>query len=148
MYDSRIVANEFLRLATESSAALTPMQLIKLVYIAHGWSLGLSGKPLIADPVQAWQYGPVIPKLYHVIKDFRGNHVSTQIVGTPRSTLREYDRALIQRVFDLYGTMTGMELSRITHAPGSPWSQVYEPNSFGVPIPQDLIEHHYRNILS
>ncbi|MCC7437458.1 MAG: DUF4065 domain-containing protein [Armatimonadetes bacterium] len=63
-YDSRIVGNSFLDIALKDGTALTPMKLLKLVYIAHGWHLGIMGKPLISDEVQAWKYGPVIPKLY------------------------------------------------------------------------------------
>src|SRR5437870_2146380 len=43
MHDSRTVANHFLRLAREKGDFLTPMQVLKLVYIAHGWMLGLYG---------------------------------------------------------------------------------------------------------
>ena len=67
MHDSNKIANEFLRLAKESGQSLTPMQLLKLVFIAHGWMLGLYGEPLISDDVQAWKYGPVIPDLYQTL---------------------------------------------------------------------------------
>ena len=57
MFESLTVADGFLELSRERHRALTPMQLLKLVYIAHGWRLGLYGKPLIRDEIQAWQYG-------------------------------------------------------------------------------------------
>ena len=56
MHDSRTIANEFLRLAAERHTGLTSTQVLKLVYIAHGWSLALLGKPLIGDEIQAWQF--------------------------------------------------------------------------------------------
>ncbi len=31
------------------------MQLIKLVYLCHGWTMGLYSRPLIEN-VEAWQY--------------------------------------------------------------------------------------------
>src|SRR5215510_7158653 len=63
-YDSKAAANWFLDLGQP----LTPMKLQKLVYFAHGWSLALTGVPLIKDAVEAWRYGPVIPALYHEFK--------------------------------------------------------------------------------
>ena len=33
--------------------SFTPMQIMKLVYIAHGWSLGLRQKPLIRERIEA-----------------------------------------------------------------------------------------------
>lgn len=35
MHDSRIIANRFLELAERNGDTLTPMQVLKLVYIAH-----------------------------------------------------------------------------------------------------------------
>ena len=37
VYRSTIVAKEMLKLATGENKTLTPMQLIKLVYLAHCW---------------------------------------------------------------------------------------------------------------
>jgi uncharacterized phage-associated protein len=63
-YDPKAIANYFIARAAADGKRLTPLQLIKLVYIAHGWYLGLTGEPLINEPPEAWQYGPVIPSLY------------------------------------------------------------------------------------
>ncbi len=59
-HDARAVANEFIKLAKKhGKKPLTHMQLQKLVYIAHGWSfaLGEEEAPLIADTVEAWDWG-------------------------------------------------------------------------------------------
>ena len=52
-HDSRAVANYFLTKAKDAGKQLTPMQIIKLVYFAHGWSLGLLRSPLIDDQIEA-----------------------------------------------------------------------------------------------
>ena len=71
MADARAVASYFVELADERGAGpFTPMQLLKLTYIAHGYSLGLQSTPLIENKVEAWKFGPVIPDLYHSIKEF------------------------------------------------------------------------------
>lgn len=146
MHDSRKIANEFLRLAKESGNPLTPMQLLKLVYIAHGWSLGLYGRPLIRDEVQAWQYGPVIPRLYNAVKDFRDQPVCGPLDMAVSAPFNSAERQLISEVFGLYGDKSGPALSRLTHAAGTPWHQTYEPGSFGIRIPNDVIEDHYQRL--
>ncbi|MBN9555723.1 MAG: DUF4065 domain-containing protein [Alphaproteobacteria bacterium] len=147
MHDSRTIANEILRVAEAHGNSLTPMQLLKLAYIAHGWSLGLYGNPLISNDVQAWQYGPVIPDLYNAVKNFRGRPVQFPIEGAPHGdVLTPAEANLIRQVVQLYGDKSGPALSRLTHAPGTPWAQVYEDGTFGIDIPNDIIEDHYKRL--
>lgn len=148
MTDSRIVANKFLEIAHACGATLTPMQLLKLTYIAHGWMLGLHGTPLVDDEVQAWQYGPVIPKLYNSIKGYRGNPVSAQISRANGDELSDNEKSVVQQTFDIYGDLSGPALSRITHAEKTPWALTYQKHQFGLVIPQDLIQDHYTTLAS
>jgi uncharacterized phage-associated protein len=146
MLNSVTVANRLLANAKTDGRTLTPLQILKLVYLAHAWSLGLYARPLITDEIQAWQYGPVIPSLYDRMKDYRGNPVTAPLPTFQNESLSPSQSRLIEQVNDLYGDMTGPELSRITHAPGSPWSQVYEPGKFGIPISNDIIRDHYKRL--
>lgn len=146
MHDSRTIANQFLSIARERTASLTPMQLLKLVYIAHGWSLGLYSRALIEDEIQAWQYGPVIPRLYNAMKDYRDQPVSSPIPTSGDTPLTESEVKLIGQVYDLYGTKSGPALSRLTHALGTPWERTYVAGRFGIRIPNDIIEDHYQRL--
>ncbi len=146
MRDSAVIANRFLALAKESGDSLTAMQLLKLVYIAHGWFLGLYGKPLIEDEVQAWQYGPVIPRLYNRIRRFKAAPVEGPIAPVGTESLSSEEESIIRQVYDLYGSRTGPELSRMTHAAGTPWRLIYRHGCFGTVIPNDLIEDYYRRL--
>ena len=143
MHDSATVANRFLELANEAKKTLTPMQLLKLVYIAHGWSLGLYGVPLIRHEVQAWQYGPVIPELYERIRKFKSLPVEGPVKASRRDQLSDRDLDIIRQVFVRYGDLPGPALSRITHADGTPWTLTYRPGTFGLVISNDLIEDYY-----
>lgn len=143
MYDSITVANHILERAQERDDQLTPMQVLKLVYIAHGWSLGLLGRPLIKDEVQAWEYGPVIPRLYNAMRHFKSAAVVGPLSGGSGPALSGQALAIVDQVYDKYGKLSGPALSRLTHMPGSPWDLTYKPGLFGVVIPTDIIEDHY-----
>lgn len=56
-YDARSVANELLRLAKTRGITLTNMQVQKLVYIGHGYSLAILHRQLFRQPVEAWRWG-------------------------------------------------------------------------------------------
>lgn len=145
MFDSITIANRMLARATAKGDSLTPMQVLKLVYIAHGWTLGLLGRPLIRDDVQAWEYGPVIPRLYNAMRHYKGSSVTTPLHAR-HEELPEAEASIVDQVYDIYGSRTGPALSRMTHLPGSPWSLTYVPGSFGIVIPNDLIEDHYAGL--
>ena len=82
MVKSLTVANELIRLGKENAVYFTPMQLLKLVYIAHGWSYAFLNKPLIDDDIEAWKYGPVIPDLYRKIKSYGNGKIEQEIPAT------------------------------------------------------------------
>lgn len=148
MAGARVVANRFLQLADMEGRALTPMQVLKLVYIAHGWNLALSDAPLIEQPVEAWLYGPVIRDLYHSMKGFGGGGVRgpLPLSWEEAQQLSERQDALIRQVYRLYGGLSGVQLSGITHAEGTPWKQTYTHGDHGTVIPDSVIRDHYKRL--
>lgn len=144
MIDSLNVANRLLNLAQAKGDSMTPMQVIKLVYLAHGWTLGLLGRPLIKDDVQAWQYGPVVPRLYSAMRNYRSQPVQGPLHGAAPAEIPAPEQSIIDQVYAIYGHLSGPALSRLTHVPGSPWHTVYKPGSFGIVIPNDIIEDYYQ----
>lgn len=146
MYSSLYIANKFIEVAKESDKYLTPMQLIKLVYIAHGWSMALNDKELVAEDVIAWKYGPVIPNLYREIKSYRSNNITKKINTSDNLDIKSDDVDLIREVYRKYGKFNGLELSAITHKKGTPWSKTWERSPWGVIFDAD-ISNYYKNLL-
>lgn len=147
MYDVLTVAAAILKIAKSKGVSLTPMQLMKLVYIAHGWSLGLRGIDLFRNRIEAWQYGPVMPDLYHATKQFGRNPIPLHMVGEGPPPVNMEDVDFLTDVFDKYGHLSGPQLSYLTHQSGTPWDTVYHPELRGVEIPDDLISNHYKDLL-
>lgn len=141
---SSSVANELIRLAKASGRSLTPLQIIKLAYIAHGWMLGIYQKPLISDRIEAWKYGPVIADLYHAMKRYGAGFVTDELSGGDPSELDGQQKQLVHEIFNAYGKMTGVQLSALTHQPGTPWFQTWSGPGKNAAISNDLIAEHYR----
>lgn len=136
-----IVAEHLLWHAGEASRLLTPMQILKLVYVAHGWMLGLSSRPLIDEPVEAWRYGPVVRSVYKRYRKYRGNPISDPHVDG-RACLDAGQQDLLRQISENYGNYSGIQLSRLTHQPGTPWSIAW--NAGLAVIPDELIKDYYR----
>ena len=143
------VANRFLELAKDRGKTLTPLQLMKLVYIAHGWMLGLHSRPLITDNIEAWKFGPVIPRLYSCVKEFGSAPVQGPLKErwfSHPNPLDDTEEDVIQQTFEVYGGLSGIRLSALTHQKGTPWAKTWSPNSWATQIPNDLISEHYTQL--
>ena len=122
------------------------MQLIKMVYVAHGYMLGTHGSPLLSEPVQAWQYGPVVRSVYDAVKKYKSNPVQA-IAGGDCMSLSSDEEAVLDRVVRIYGKCDGVVLSAATHKKGSPWEFTWSEYGKNSDISNDLIENFYRALL-
>jgi len=144
MYPVLTIADEMLRIAKRKGRQLTPMQLMKLVYIAHGWSLAVMGRDIFSDRIEAWKFGPVIPTLYQAAKRFGRDEIPNSLVDdSPSGILDEEMQAFLDDVFLKYGHLSGIQLSNLTHMAGTPWSEVYEGGMTNNEISDHLISRHY-----
>lgn len=145
-HDARAIANALIRRGIKRKQPRDPLQVIKLTYLCHGWMLGLYHRPMSTQPVLAWRYGPVIPVVYHEVKRYGRKPV--------RSLIRWQDEGfdgleddLIEQVFDAYGQFSGIDLSMMTHAEGTPWHQIWHREGKNAEIPNPLIEEHFVALL-
>lgn len=147
MYDVLTVADAILKIAKRRGMELTPMQLVKLTYIAHGWSLAVLGRPLFNNHVEAWRYGPVIPDLYHATKSYGRSPIPFAVIGDSPIGVSQQEQQFLGEVLDRYASFDGIALSYLTHKDGTPWQQVYQP-SMNYIIPNDLIHRHYQELMN
>lgn len=146
------VANYFLDRASAEARALTPMQLIKLVYIAHGWHLGYFDRPLINERVEAWKFGPVIDSLYQQTKRFGSSAVSGRLpkplFSAAEVPVGDDTKSLLISVWGAYRHFSGLQLSAMTHQDGTPWDIAWNKkggkNEMHAKIDDADIKAHYK----
>lgn len=153
-YTPQHVANYFLDKAEAECVPITPLKLIKLVYIAYGWVLALLGRRLFEEPIEAWKHGPVVPSLYHEFKHYRGDPITDDALFYDldtgkafRPTISADDtgmRSVLDKVWAAYKRFSGWALRQKTHETGTPWHQTYDPNIMSKPIPDHLIKPHFQ----
>ena len=142
------VVNAIIAAGNKYGLAFTPLQVVKLAYIAHGWWLVFTNQPLIADNVEAWKYGPVFPSVYRLVKPYGRNEIpqETRFTGIRNErglTISEDAKGLIKQVVKKYGRLNGIELSNLTHKEGTPWQKFYKQKMWNVEIPNDEIRSHF-----
>ena len=163
-YSAKEVANYFLDLAGKEGIQLSPLQIQKLVYIAHGWHLAIYEEPLIDDEyVEAWEYGPVFPSLYHELKEFGAGPIKRfateayYIDSQKKWTIsipfiKENDaetQKFLNHIWKLHKGLTGGQLIDLTHKEDSPWKQTRDrsENIRNADIDNGMIKEYYEEQL-
>ena len=117
------VAKYLLTLADSSSTKVNPLKLQKLLYYCEGWTLAITDKELFpGENFQAWLHGPVNVTVYH---EFNTSYGMFDPIDTPKSvppTLTVEQRAILERVFEVYNQYSGSELETMTHRE-KPWME-------------------------
>ena len=141
------VGNYIVRQAIEINKPVTPMKLLKLVYMCHGWMLGVYHRPLIQEEVEAWQYGPVIRVLYEAVRDYRSQAITDSLTANP-GVFDLDEQSVIDQVFSKYGDFSGIKLSQLTHMKGTPWDRTYNLQGQNGVISNDIIEDYYSQLIA
>lgn len=122
---ARDVAEYLLQLSDTETNDITNLKLQKLVYYAQGFHLAMYDKPLFADPIEAWQYGPVVSELYHAYKQ-NGSQIITPTDSYEFSgKFTKEQEELLSEVNEVYGQFSGMKLMNMTHEE-RPWLEAIE----------------------
>ena len=142
MYHPFVIANFFIRRADKENIELTPMKLLKLVYIAHGWYLGFNDNKLINEPVEAWRYGPVITSLYYKLKSFGSNQVDALIIPPPgeKNEIDNKTQEFLGLVWTAYKKFNALQLSTLTHLKDTPWAKTDQSYY----IDEEVIKKYYK----
>lgn len=122
------------------------LQMHKILYLAHMFYMGQNnGNTLIDEEFEAWDYGPVLPSLYHKLKFFGSEPVrdiffrEDIVEGTPESAI------LADAANQLTHKKPG-SLVALTYRDGGAWNKYYIPGAKGRRIPNEDILQEYRGL--
>lgn len=133
-------------LCEESGWTLTNLKLQKILYLAHLIYMGRNnGQRLIRENFEAWDYGPVIPELYHVVKIFGSREIKNIFRGygdIPDGT----EKQILNEALDSLITVSSGRLVDATHSPNGAWRASYIPGEKGIIIPDSAIIDEYQQL--
>jgi len=125
-----------------SSWQVTHLALQKILYIAQMAYLGEVGARLINATFEAWDYGPVIPSLYHRVKVFGDKPIRDIFDGVGDADVREVK--FLQDAADFFLPKSPGQLVALTHWERGAWAAHYQPGVKGIVIPDADIVREYR----
>jgi len=144
-YISSTIAGYFIDKSNKENAPLSVLQLVKLIYIAHGWNLALYNTPLISDRIEAWKYGPVMPSLYSFFKglNLTKDDLVKDFLIEEAACIKAIHRELLNKVYVKYKRTSGEDLTNLMHQEDTPWYKVWN-NEVGKDMPiEDIATKAY-----
>lgn len=147
-YIASTIAGYFVEKSNKEEQPLSVFQLIKLVYIAHGWNLALYDKPLISNRIEAWKYGPVMPSLHSLFQgmELKKEDLVKDFPIEEVSCIKEAHLELLNKVYVKYRKMSEESLSNLMHANDTPWYEVWnDGNGKDGKIEDDATKKYYSN---
>ena len=143
------IANFLIHLASqrvvgdsEEREGITNLKLQKVLYFVQACSLAQTGKPLFTDPIEAWEYGPVVPTIYKKYKEHGSNPITLEKYT---DSLPDKTKESVSDVWKTFGGYSAGKLVDITHA-HSPWKEAYQaPNKT---ISKKSLKEYYTSLLT
>lgn len=96
------------------------MSLQKLLYYVQAWHVAITDEPLFEERFKAYRDGPVVPQVWHARKGMETRRATDQEIDG--ISLDDETSDLIDLVLTTYGSMSGDELSALTHVE-HPWRE-------------------------
>ena len=112
-----------------SNWRITNLSIQKVIYFCHMFYLGANnGKPLIDESFEAWDYGPVLPSLYHKLKMFGADPIESLLFTFTEDIKDVIVNKLIEEVAGALVDREAWELVALTHSKKGAWVKNYYPN--------------------
>ena len=138
------IANFFIRKSLKEKKPISQIKLQKLIYFAHGFYLAVKEKPLVNEKIEAWQYGPVIPLVYHRFKNWGNNEITRVLIDKSDGLMiSEEVIEFLDLVWHKFSRYSASELVNLSHEKDGPWHKAIEKSKalVGFVVPNIVINN-------
>ena len=125
MYGVLLVAKYIIQHCDENHTPVSNLKLQKLLYFVRAEFLANTGKPCFPEDIEAWDFGPVVPEVYHKYKVYGSlciPYMDSGLIGR----IAPDDQRRINGIVDKCTQYTASQLAEITHRQ-TPWIEAYAP---------------------
>lgn len=130
--NAKDIAQYYLMRASEDGDLITNLKMQKLVYYAYAWVLVRQNLKLFADPIEAWPNGPVVPSLYHDLKQYKSMPIPDEYISNSAELSDRIANSNfkdnLDAVYEEYMPKAAFQLVALTHSE-RPWLEARQGKS-------------------
>ena len=120
----------------------------RVLYLANMVYIGRYDEPLVDEYFEAWDYGPILPKLYHKVKCYASRPVQNIFRSVPDIDKDTEEYKIIKLSFNKFGIMYPPRLIGLTQAEGGGWDRNYKADGLKPFIEPKHIKEEYKLLTS
>ena len=141
MYDALDVAAYIVHYCKQKKWPISNLKLQKILYFVQAQFLVARGEPCFYNGIEAWDFGPVVPEVYHEYKIFGSSNIIQPNNKIFSRNISEDDRNLIEIVVSECNDFSASQLIEITHNQ-SPWVEAYQEHMNNI-ITNEAIQQYF-----
>ena len=122
MYDAINLAKYIVNKCNTDCHPISNLQLQKILYFIQKEFLQTNRKAF-QDPIEAWQFGPVVPSAYYHFCGFGAMPITTKYDNI---RIEDKDLSTINRIIEEKRNLYPWDLVGETHRAGGAWDQIYQ----------------------
>lgn len=123
---------------------ITNLKLQKILYMADMNFVGTQSERLLNEDFEAWDYGPVLPSLYHKCKAFGSKGVPDVFWGA-NDISGSNEASMLDLAWDHLKSKTAGQLVATTHSSHGAWALRYVAGAKQIKInTEDMIDEYGR----
>ena len=147
MYSALSVAHYIIDYCNERGRGISNLKLQKLLYFLQAEFLVSTPNrtPCFKDRIEAWDFGPVVPNVYHQYKVFGSSNIPANVNDMLVPFYEEIsfeDQMMIDAIVDDASAYSASQLVQITHNQ-APWRNAYR-RGWSNEISNDAIYEYFR----
>ena len=135
LYDVLTIADYIIRRCSGEGYTVSNLKLQKLLYFVQAEFLVTIGKPCFQEKIVAWDFGPVVPKVYREFGVYGSAHIPVSAVTNP--VLSKETKELIDGIVFTCLPFSSPQLVEITQHQ-NPWICAYA-KGYGTEITNESI---------
>ena len=140
------VANKLLEIADLNGDLITNLKLQKLLYYAQAFYLvNNNGDKLFDDDIQAWKYGPVVPKVYHEYKSCNSFPILFKDVKDKSFNFSNNQLIFLDEFASEFFSFSATELVTRTHTE-QPWITAFKKGNNAVIDTNEMFSFYSQQI--
>ena len=125
LYHADAVARYIIMRCNNKEDAISNLKLQKILYFVQAEFLLVKNQPCFSEEIEAWDFGPVVPSVYHRYKIYGSSNIP-YVSAEKDFPFSEEDKKLIDGIICQCVKYSALELMKMTHNQ-APWQNAYRP---------------------